>query len=53
MPQMAPIYWLFMFFFFLASFLLFFALNYFIKPFYKVNFLQDNKKPLIYKYWKL
>nr|YP_308859.1 ATP synthase F0 subunit 8 [Geothelphusa dehaani]BAE19770.1 ATP synthase F0 subunit 8 [Geothelphusa dehaani] len=33
MPQMSPMFWLFLFFFFLLSFFLFFMLNYFIKPF--------------------
>nr|YP_009912337.1 ATP synthase F0 subunit 8 [Cyclograpsus intermedius]QLD96867.1 ATP synthase F0 subunit 8 [Cyclograpsus intermedius] len=53
MPQMAPIYWLFMFFFFLLSFLLFFMFNYFLKPFSKINFASDSKKTLITKSWKL
>nr|YP_009503165.1 ATP synthase F0 subunit 8 [Gaetice depressus]AXA13767.1 ATP synthase F0 subunit 8 [Gaetice depressus]UKU07866.1 ATP synthase F0 subunit 8 [Gaetice depressus] len=53
MPQMAPIYWLFMFFLFLSSLLLFFMLNYFLKPFSKVVFLTDNKKTSTYKHWKL
>nr|QIZ74897.1 ATP synthase F0 subunit 8 [Neilupotamon papilionaceum] len=33
MPQMAPIFWLSLLMFFLFSFMLFFTLNYFIKPF--------------------
>nr|YP_009107258.1 ATP synthase F0 subunit 8 [Cyclograpsus granulosus]CEH11261.1 ATP synthase F0 subunit 8 [Cyclograpsus granulosus] len=53
MPQMAPIYWLFMFFFFLLSLLLFFMLNYFIKPPHSVNFAPNNKITLISKSWKL
>nr|YP_009253814.1 ATP synthase F0 subunit 8 [Helice tientsinensis]YP_009346394.1 ATP synthase F0 subunit 8 [Helice latimera]YP_010743782.1 ATP synthase F0 subunit 8 [Helice tridens]ALK01302.1 ATP synthase F0 subunit 8 [Helice tientsinensis]AOR53773.1 ATP synthase F0 subunit 8 [Helice latimera]WET30528.1 ATP synthase F0 subunit 8 [Helice tridens] len=53
MPQMAPIYWLFMFFFFLMSFFLFFMFNYFMKPFTKIDSLFDKKKTLISKSWKL
>nr|YP_009567674.1 ATP synthase F0 subunit 8 [Neoeriocheir leptognathus]QBB87148.1 ATP synthase F0 subunit 8 [Neoeriocheir leptognathus] len=53
MPQMAPIYWLFMFFFFILSFLLFLSLNFFMKPFYKMNFSSEIMNPLMYKYWKL
>nr|YP_010547121.1 ATP synthase F0 subunit 8 [Hemigrapsus sanguineus]APT69305.1 ATP synthase F0 subunit 8 [Hemigrapsus sanguineus]UYK51635.1 ATP synthase F0 subunit 8 [Hemigrapsus sanguineus] len=53
MPQMAPIYWLFMFFFFILSFLLFFMFNYFMKPFFKIDFMPNNKKPLFHKSWKL
>nr|YP_010385005.1 ATP synthase F0 subunit 8 [Asthenognathus inaequipes]UPL65015.1 ATP synthase F0 subunit 8 [Asthenognathus inaequipes] len=53
MPQMAPIYWLFMFLFFLMSLMLFFMLNYFLKPFNKIFLLTDNKKTLNSKYWKL
>nr|AWW91886.1 ATP synthase F0 subunit 8 [Hemigrapsus penicillatus] len=53
MPQMAPIYWLFMFFFFIMSFLLFLMFNYFMKPFFKINSLPDNKSPFFSKSWKL
>nr|YP_009383504.1 ATP synthase F0 subunit 8 [Helicana wuana]YP_010433466.1 ATP synthase F0 subunit 8 [Helicana japonica]APL97754.1 ATP synthase F0 subunit 8 [Helicana wuana]QBB87156.1 ATP synthase F0 subunit 8 [Helicana wuana]USW67965.1 ATP synthase F0 subunit 8 [Helicana japonica] len=53
MPQMAPIYWLFMFLFFLSSFFLFFMFNYFMKPFTKIDFSPTNKKSLISKSWKL
>nr|YP_009509594.1 ATP synthase F0 subunit 8 [Pachygrapsus marmoratus]AUN45011.1 ATP synthase F0 subunit 8 [Pachygrapsus marmoratus] len=52
MPQMAPIYWLYMFFFFLLSFSLFFTLNYFIKPFDKIEVTSDSYY-LHYKPWKL
>nr|YP_008238996.1 ATP synthase F0 subunit 8 [Pachygrapsus crassipes]AGO20484.1 ATP synthase F0 subunit 8 [Pachygrapsus crassipes] len=49
MPQMAPIYWLYMFFFFGLTLLLFFILNYFIKPFEKMqstsNSYHSNFKP--------
>nr|YP_009467385.1 ATP synthase F0 subunit 8 [Varuna yui]YP_010137761.1 ATP synthase F0 subunit 8 [Varuna litterata]AUR43969.1 ATP synthase F0 subunit 8 [Varuna litterata]AVA07554.1 ATP synthase F0 subunit 8 [Varuna yui] len=53
MPQMAPIYWLFMFGFFLLSLFLFFMFNYFLKPMFKNNFLSNNKKFLTMKSWKL
>nr|QGT77352.1 ATP synthase F0 subunit 8 [Neilupotamon sinense] len=33
MPQMAPIFWLSLLMYFLFSLMLFFTLNYFIKPF--------------------
>nr|YP_009317878.1 ATP synthase F0 subunit 8 [Orisarma neglectum]YP_009567682.1 ATP synthase F0 subunit 8 [Orisarma dehaani]AOY41438.1 ATP synthase F0 subunit 8 [Orisarma neglectum]QBB87169.1 ATP synthase F0 subunit 8 [Orisarma dehaani] len=52
MPQMAPLYWLYLFFFFLLMFLLFFMLNYFIKPFNNMSSISyDNK--IISKSWKL
>nr|YP_009648772.1 ATP synthase F0 subunit 8 [Pseudohelice subquadrata]QCZ36090.1 ATP synthase F0 subunit 8 [Pseudohelice subquadrata] len=53
MPQMAPIYWLFMLFFFLLSFFLFLMFNYFSKPFSKIFSTLEEKKPLIFKLWKL
>nr|YP_010385148.1 ATP synthase F0 subunit 8 [Tritodynamia horvathi]UPM51602.1 ATP synthase F0 subunit 8 [Tritodynamia horvathi] len=53
MPQMAPIYWLFMFLFFIMSFWLFFMINYFMKPFNKIDSFSDNKKTLVSKSWKL
>nr|YP_010956265.1 ATP synthase F0 subunit 8 [Kroppcarcinus siderastreicola]WMY25229.1 ATP synthase F0 subunit 8 [Kroppcarcinus siderastreicola] len=52
MPQMAPIYWLFLFIFFIASLLLFFLFNYYVKPFEKMmishSIVKNNTK-----YWKL
>nr|YP_010164098.1 ATP synthase F0 subunit 8 [Cardisoma armatum]QRK27413.1 ATP synthase F0 subunit 8 [Cardisoma armatum] len=52
MPQMAPLYWLYLFSFFLFSLTLFFVLNYFIKPFDKMPSLSyDNK--IYFKPWKL
>nr|YP_009535657.1 ATP synthase F0 subunit 8 [Gecarcoidea natalis]YP_010164072.1 ATP synthase F0 subunit 8 [Gecarcoidea lalandii]AYJ22385.1 ATP synthase F0 subunit 8 [Gecarcoidea natalis]QRK27374.1 ATP synthase F0 subunit 8 [Gecarcoidea lalandii] len=52
MPQMAPLYWLYLFFFFLLSLLLFFLLNYFIKPYDKMTLLNYNNK-INFKPWKL
>nr|QEJ81982.1 ATP synthase F0 subunit 8 [Tubuca paradussumieri] len=52
MPQMAPLYWLVLFFFFLFSLFLFFTMNYFIKPFEKKDWIM--KKPdLNFKTWML
>uniref|UniRef100_UPI0030E5D5ED ATP synthase F0 subunit 8 n=1 Tax=Tubuca alcocki TaxID=2083288 RepID=UPI0030E5D5ED len=52
MPQMAPLYWLMLFFFFLFSLFLFFTMNYFIKPFEKKDY--TTKKPnLNFKTWTL
>nr|AMK97179.1 ATP synthase subunit 8 [Homola orientalis] len=51
MPQMAPIMWLNLFFFFLISLLTFMILNYFFKPFEKKEniFLSKN---IYQKDWK-
>nr|YP_009544450.1 ATP synthase F0 subunit 8 [Lupocycloporus gracilimanus]AYW03837.1 ATP synthase F0 subunit 8 [Lupocycloporus gracilimanus] len=43
MPQMAPLLWLYLYMFFLLSFIVFLTLNYFIKPFEKIN--SDNILP--------
>nr|YP_009509555.1 ATP synthase F0 subunit 8 [Tubuca polita]AUN44972.1 ATP synthase F0 subunit 8 [Tubuca polita] len=52
MPQMAPLYWLVLFFFFLFSLLLFSTMNYFIKPFEKKD--HSMKKPTLnFKIWTL
>nr|ARQ82461.1 ATP synthase F0 subunit 8 [Tubuca arcuata] len=52
MPQMAPLYWLVLFFFFMISLFLFFAINYFVKPFEKKD--HTMKKPdLNFKTWML
>nr|YP_003289017.1 ATP synthase F0 subunit 8 [Xenograpsus testudinatus]ACF08703.1 ATP synthase F0 subunit 8 [Xenograpsus testudinatus] len=52
MPQMAPLYWLYLFFFFLIMLSLFLVLTFFIKPFdMKSSTLHTN--PLQYKHWKL
>nr|QUL60374.1 ATP synthase F0 subunit 8 [Mictyris thailandensis] len=52
MPQMAPIYWLLMFVFFLLTLILFLMLNFYIKPFKKMNSTLLLSKPII-KHWKL
>nr|QGT77234.1 ATP synthase F0 subunit 8 [Longpotamon parvum] len=39
MPQMFPIFWLFLLMFFLFSLMLFLLLNYFIKPYKMLNFI--------------
>nr|QOW83851.1 ATP synthase F0 subunit 8 [Austinograea sp. PX-2020] len=52
MPQMAPLLWLYLFMFFLASLMLFLVLNYFISPFEKISTtLLTTHKPQ--KPWKL
>nr|QUL60393.1 ATP synthase F0 subunit 8 [Terrapotamon thungwa] len=48
MPQMSPLFWLSLFFFFLLSFLLFLMFNYFIKPFKPFSFT-----PSSYSFHKL
>nr|BDL61469.1 ATPase F0 subunit 8 [Tmethypocoelis choreutes] len=52
MPQMAPLYWLYLFLFFISILLLFIMMNYFIKPFSQMNSIlhynDTNFKP-----WKL
>nr|AGJ50515.1 ATP synthase F0 subunit 8 [Austinograea alayseae] len=52
MPQMAPLLWLYLFMFFLASLMLFLVLNYFISPFEKMStpILMTHK---MQKSWKL
>nr|YP_009509620.1 ATP synthase F0 subunit 8 [Cranuca inversa]AUN45037.1 ATP synthase F0 subunit 8 [Cranuca inversa] len=52
MPQMAPLYWLFLFLFFLSTLLVFFMMNYFIKPFEKKEH-SLSKKDLKFKVWTL
>nr|YP_009093680.1 ATP synthase F0 subunit 8 [Mictyris longicarpus]CEG06217.1 ATP synthase F0 subunit 8 [Mictyris longicarpus] len=52
MPQMAPIYWLLMFAIFLFSLVLFLMLNFYIKPFKKMDSALLSSKPVL-KYWKL
>nr|YP_010564483.1 ATP synthase F0 subunit 8 [Pilumnopeus makianus]UZA47109.1 ATP synthase F0 subunit 8 [Pilumnopeus makianus] len=37
MPQMSPLMWLPLYFFFLFSLILFLMLNYFIKPYENIN----------------
>nr|YP_010164033.1 ATP synthase F0 subunit 8 [Macrophthalmus abbreviatus]QRK27322.1 ATP synthase F0 subunit 8 [Macrophthalmus abbreviatus] len=52
MPQMAPILWLPMFFFFLFFLFLFISLNFFIKPFNKIQ-VSSSSTPPTYKPWSL
>nr|BDL61417.1 ATPase F0 subunit 8 [Ilyoplax integra] len=52
MPQMAPLYWLYLFFFFLTTLLLFIIINYFIKPFPHMKSPSHSSKTP-YKLWKL
>nr|YP_010579366.1 ATP synthase F0 subunit 8 [Thalamita integra]UEV85598.1 ATP synthase F0 subunit 8 [Thalamita integra] len=53
MPQMAPLMWLYLYVFFLVSLILFMSINYFIKPFQKMdssdNILSSPPQPI----WKL
>nr|QGT77325.1 ATP synthase F0 subunit 8 [Huananpotamon lichuanense] len=52
MPQMSPLLWLFLLFFFLFSLMLFLMINYFIKPFKSFSFSPTSHlfSPL---FWKL
>nr|BDL61392.1 ATPase F0 subunit 8 [Percnon planissimum] len=52
MPQMAPLYWLLLLFWFLLALLLFFVLNYSLKPYEKKLSLTSDITPT-YKLWKL
>nr|YP_010384992.1 ATP synthase F0 subunit 8 [Plagusia squamosa]UPL65002.1 ATP synthase F0 subunit 8 [Plagusia squamosa] len=52
MPQMAPIYWLYLLFFFLTTFMMFFMMNYFIKPYESMDSF-DSTSPKHFKSWKL
>uniref|UniRef100_UPI0030E1E3A8 ATP synthase F0 subunit 8 n=1 Tax=Austruca iranica TaxID=578236 RepID=UPI0030E1E3A8 len=52
MPQMAPLYWLMLFFFFLLVLTLFIMMNYFIKPFEKKDYTMKKSIPT-FKIWSL
>nr|YP_010164085.1 ATP synthase F0 subunit 8 [Scopimera intermedia]QRK27400.1 ATP synthase F0 subunit 8 [Scopimera intermedia] len=52
MPQMAPLYWLYLFFFFLSILTLFIMMNYFIKPFSHMSPMMHSASN-VYKSWKL
>nr|YP_009251045.1 ATP synthase F0 subunit 8 [Macrophthalmus japonicus]AMY96236.1 ATP synthase F0 subunit 8 [Macrophthalmus japonicus] len=52
MPQMAPILWLPMFFFFILFLYIFIIMNYFIKPFNKIQAITYNPN-YTFKSWKL
>nr|YP_009439691.1 ATP synthase F0 subunit 8 [Charybdis natator]ATG83211.1 ATP synthase F0 subunit 8 [Charybdis natator] len=53
MPQMAPLLWLYLYCFFLLSLIIFMSINYFIKPYEKMdlktNLLSTPPQPI----WKL
>nr|YP_009731820.1 ATP synthase F0 subunit 8 [Macrophthalmus pacificus]QHR85458.1 ATP synthase F0 subunit 8 [Macrophthalmus pacificus] len=52
MPQMAPILWLPMFLFFILFLYIFIILNFFIKPFNKIQPIEYKLNPT-FKSWKL
>nr|QUB01577.1 ATP synthase F0 subunit 8 [Venitus latreillei] len=52
MPQMAPILWLPMFIFFLLFLYIFIIMNYYIKPFNKIQTFSHESTPIL-KHWKL
>nr|QGT77273.1 ATP synthase F0 subunit 8 [Apotamonautes hainanensis] len=52
MPQMSPLFWLSLFFFFLFSLMLFLMMNYFIKPFKSFSYLPSSY-PFSKLLWKL
>nr|YP_009525742.1 ATP synthase F0 subunit 8 [Orithyia sinica]AXS67516.1 ATP synthase F0 subunit 8 [Orithyia sinica] len=41
MPQMAPLMWLYLFFFFITTLMLFITITYFIKPFEKIEVISS------------
>nr|YP_010385031.1 ATP synthase F0 subunit 8 [Pinnaxodes major]UPL65041.1 ATP synthase F0 subunit 8 [Pinnaxodes major] len=52
MPQMAPLYWLSLFCFFIFTLLMFLIVNHFLSPFKKINILsQKSTNP--FKPWSL
>nr|ANJ60507.1 ATP synthase F0 subunit 8 [Neoglyphea inopinata] len=51
MPQMAPLFWLNLFFFFITSFLIFFIMNYFMSPPMKLKIIKSSKH-ISSKSWK-
>nr|YP_214825.1 ATP synthase F0 subunit 8 [Pseudocarcinus gigas]AAT52153.1 ATP synthase F0 subunit 8 [Pseudocarcinus gigas] len=52
MPQMAPLMWIYLFFFFLLSLMFFLVLNYYIKPFQSIS-TSTSYTTTIQKLWKL
>nr|YP_009407614.1 ATP synthase F0 subunit 8 [Maja crispata]ASF62431.1 ATP synthase F0 subunit 8 [Maja crispata] len=52
MPQMAPLYWLYLFIFFFLSLIFFISMNYFLQPFDTPNTLSFSTS-LKQKTWKL
>nr|UEK25888.1 ATP synthase F0 subunit 8 [Thalamita sima] len=53
MPQMAPLMWLYLYGFFLAALVVFMSINYFIKPFEKINLKSDLISSTPQPTWKL
>nr|WMQ53431.1 ATP synthase F0 subunit 8 [Portunus armatus] len=53
MPQMAPLLWLYLYMFFLISFVIFLMVNYFIKPFETIDSNVISKSPSNHLDWKL
>nr|YP_002808486.1 ATP synthase F0 subunit 8 [Scylla tranquebarica]ACO07193.1 ATP synthase F0 subunit 8 [Scylla tranquebarica] len=53
MPQMAPLLWLYLYFFFLLTFIIFISLNYFFKPFKKIDFKISLSHTIPQFIWKL
>ncbi|YP_002808565.1 ATP synthase F0 subunit 8 (mitochondrion) [Scylla paramamosain] len=53
MPQMAPMLWFYLYFFFLFTFIIFVSLNYFFKPFEKINFKISFSHITPQFFWKL
>nr|YP_003204788.1 ATP synthase F0 subunit 8 [Charybdis japonica]ACJ49886.1 ATP synthase F0 subunit 8 [Charybdis japonica]UEK25875.1 ATP synthase F0 subunit 8 [Charybdis japonica] len=53
MPQMAPLMWLYLYCFFLLSLIVFMSINYFIKPYEKINLKTDLLSTPPQPTWKL
>ncbi|NP_872444.1 ATP synthase F0 subunit 8 (mitochondrion) [Portunus trituberculatus] len=53
MPQMAPLLWLYLYIFFLLSFIIFLMINYFIKPFETIDSNIISKSSTHFFNWKL
>nr|YP_009484175.1 ATP synthase F0 subunit 8 [Charybdis bimaculata]AVQ04895.1 ATP synthase F0 subunit 8 [Charybdis bimaculata]AXB37175.1 ATP synthase F0 subunit 8 [Charybdis bimaculata] len=53
MPQMAPLMWLYLYCFFLLSLIVFMSINYFIKPYQKVDLSANSLSIPPQSTWKL
>nr|YP_009525755.1 ATP synthase F0 subunit 8 [Thalamita sima]AXS67529.1 ATP synthase F0 subunit 8 [Thalamita sima]UEK25862.1 ATP synthase F0 subunit 8 [Charybdis granulata] len=53
MPQMAPLMWLYLYSFFLLSLIIFMSINYFIKPYEKIDTKADSLSLPVQPIWKL
>nr|YP_009926424.1 ATP synthase F0 subunit 8 [Metacarcinus magister]QNH68767.1 ATP synthase F0 subunit 8 [Metacarcinus magister] len=51
MPQMAPLMWLYLYLFFLLSFMIFIILNFFIKPYSPITTVLEHPS-INQKSWK-